>query len=100
MFILLVRVSKFLTLKKKRDIFSTFVESQFKHYLLIWMFHSRCGNNKINRLHERALKIVYNDYESSFDQVLVNDRCFRIHRQKSYRLTIEILNNTIILNIK
>ena len=30
------------------------------------MLHSRTLNNKITRLHERALKIVYSDYKSSF----------------------------------
>ena len=34
----------------------TFVESQFVYCPLIWMFHSRGLNDKINRIHERALK--------------------------------------------
>ena len=72
------------------------VESQFKYCLLIWMFHSRYTNNKINRLHERALQIVYNNYESSFEQLLVKDRSFCVHHQSIHRLMIEIfkvLNN-------
>ena len=41
------------------------IESQFNYCpFLIWMFHSRTLHNKINRLHERALRIVYSDYES------------------------------------
>ena len=60
------------------------------------MFHSRYTNNKINRLHERALRIVYNDYESSFEQLLIKDRSFCIHHQNIQRLMVEIykiLNN-------
>ena len=34
------------------------------------MFHSRRTNNKINRLHERALRIVHDDDVSFFDQLL------------------------------
>ena len=34
------------------------------------MFHSRILNNKTNRLHRRALKTVYGDYESKFDELL------------------------------
>ena len=34
------------------------------------MLHSRSLNDKINRLHERALKIVYSDYKSSFNTLL------------------------------
>ena len=72
-----------------------FVEWQFKYCLLIWMFHRRYTNN-INRLHERALQMVYNDYKSSYEQLLVKDRSFCIHNQNIHRLMIEIfkvLNN-------
>ena len=30
------------------------------------MFHSRKSNNKINLLHERALRMIYNDQYNSF----------------------------------
>ena len=59
----LARMSKFLTFEKRKTLFKAFLESQFKYFPLIWMFHKRYMNNKINRLHERALRIVYNDYE-------------------------------------
>ena len=33
----------------------------------MWMLCSRKANNKINKLHERALRIVYQDYISNFE---------------------------------
>ena len=36
-----------------------FITSQFSYCPLIWMFHSRNLNNKINWTHERALRSVY-----------------------------------------
>ena len=33
--------------------------SQFEYWHLVWMFHSRDLNNKINYLHEKALRITY-----------------------------------------
>ena len=50
-----------------------FIESQFNYCSLIWMFHSREINNKINNLRERALRITYKDTESSFEELLVKD---------------------------
>ena len=47
-----------------------FIESQFSYCLLIWMFHSRGVNNKINHLHERLLRIVYKDNISLFEDLL------------------------------
>ena len=37
----------------------TFVTSQFSYCPLTWMFHSRNVNNKTNRIHDRALRLVY-----------------------------------------
>ena len=54
------------------------------------MFHSQCTNSKINRLHERALRIVYDDDISTFDQLLAMGKSFCIHHQNIQRLLIEI----------
>ena len=54
------------------------------------MFCSRRTNNKINRLHERALRIAYDDDASTFDQLLAMGKSFCIHHQNIQRLLIEI----------
>ena len=36
-----------------------FITSQFSYSPIIWMFHSRKLNNKFNRIHEQALRLVY-----------------------------------------
>ena len=54
------------------------------------MFHSRTLNNKINRLHEKALRIVYEDYKSKFDELLEKDSSFSIHHRNIHTLAIEM----------
>ena len=63
----LARSSKFMSFKQKRILMKTFAESQFEYCLLIWMFHSGKVNIKINYLQERSLRIVWNDYITSFE---------------------------------
>ena len=58
----LTRVAKFLPLKKRRFLFKVSIESQFKYCPFVWMFHGRQINDKINKLHERGLRIVYKYY--------------------------------------
>ena len=58
----LIRMATFFTFEKRRVIFKAFFESQFKYCPLVWMFHCRRLNSRVNGLHERALRIVYNDY--------------------------------------
>ena len=49
----------------KRTLMNAFFNSQFNYCPLILISHSRENNNKINRLHERCLRIIYNDKRSS-----------------------------------
>ena len=57
----LSRLTKFMILQKKKKIYKAFVESQFKHCPLTWMFHGHKTNYKINRLQVRALRLIYNE---------------------------------------
>ena len=54
------------------------------------MCHSRSFNNKINHIHERALHIVYQDFQSSFSALLVKDNSFAIHQKNLQLLAIEM----------
>ena len=55
--------------KKLRTLIKAFIGSQFIYRPLIWMFHSKTMNNKINRIHERGLWLVYSDHFSSLDKL-------------------------------
>ena len=79
-----------MSLEKRRIVMKTSVESQFNYCPLIWMLHSRTLNNKINCLLERALRVVYSDYKSSFNTFLENDRSFSTHHRNIQSLVIEV----------
>ena len=51
------------------------------------MFHSRSINNKINRMHERVLRIVYNDFKSPFENLLEKDGTVSMHVKNLQKLT-------------
>ena len=54
------------------------------------MFHGRQIDDKINITHERALRIVYNDTVTLFQNFLIKDKFFMIHHQNILPLAIEI----------
>ena len=62
-----------MTKDRLRLLMKAFIESQFAYCPLVWMYHSRTMNNKINKLHARALRLDYNDINMSFQQLLVMD---------------------------
>ena len=71
----------FFSLEKRRTLFKALIESHFKYCPLVWMFHGRQANHKIKRLHERALRIAYNDYVPSFQDLLNEYNWFTMHCQ-------------------
>ena len=68
-----------------------FIESsQFGYCPLVWTFCGREENNRINHLHERALRILYNGYESTFENLLELDNSMSIHHRNIRLLSIEL----------
>ena len=67
------------------------------------MFHSRGSNNKINRLYERSLRIVYDDYYSSFEELFKRDGSFSVHHSNIQTLAIKmckVLNDSLKFSLK
>ena len=67
-----------------------YIISQFGYCPLVWMFHSRGLNNKINSLHERALRIAYGVRSSSFEDLLKKGNSVSIHHWNIQALATEL----------
>ena len=52
--------------------------------------HSRALNNKINRLHERCLRLIYNDKTSTFKELLEKHNSVSMHHRNIQALAIEM----------
>ena len=77
-------------LPKRRILMNAFFKAQFNYCPIIWMFHSRCLNNKINRLHERCLRMIYNGKISNFEELLNKVNSVSIHHNNIHALAIEM----------
>ena len=79
-----------LKFKQRKLLLNAFIAAQFSYASVIWMFHSRKLNNRINHIHESALRLVYKDCTSTFDELLLKENSFRIHHHNLQKLAIEI----------
>ena len=62
----LARIVNYMDLPKRKVLTKAFITSQFSYCTLIWMFQSRTLNNRINNIHERALRLTHKNNQSSF----------------------------------
>ena len=53
------------------------------------MFHSRQLNNRINKIRETALRLVYKDNKLTFDDLLKLDNSITIHQRNLQILATE-----------
>ena len=97
----LSRLSNLMSFQQRRLLMKSFVEAQFGYCPLVWMFHGREINRKINHIHERSLRIVFGDYNFSFKGLLKKYNSVCIHHRNIQNLTAELfkrkenLSNTI-----
>ena len=75
---------------KKSILMNAFFKSQFTYCPLMWMCFNRSLNTKINQVHERCLRIVYNDKKSNFNELLVKDGSVSVHHQNLQKLAVEM----------
>ena len=82
----LARIAKYMDINKRRMLMKAFVSSQFSYCPLVRMFHSRKMKDRINSIHKRALKLVYQDSpDVTFQELLAKDKSVSVH-QKNFQL--------------
>ena len=99
----LARLSNYIDPIKSEILMNSFIRSQFNYCPLVWLFHDRATNSKLNRIHERALRLVCKDSKSELEKL--KKKYGTIHQHNLQLLMIEIfktknsLNPTFMKNI-
>ena len=86
----LARITPYMDLNKKRLLLNAFFMSQFNYCQLVWMCHNLTKNNKIHRLHERCLRLIYNDKKLYFEELLEIDSSDSVHEGNLRTLATEM----------
>ena len=89
----LARIAPYINIQKRKTILKS-----FSNWPLICMFLIRRLNNKINSIHERDLRIAYQDNTSTFQGLLNKDNSVSIHHRNLQVLATEMLKIPRILS--
>ena len=94
----LKRLKSFLGFEEKRVLVQSFVFSNFNYCPLVWFFSSSKSVEKIEKVQERALRFLYDDYNSSYAELLVKSEKCTMHVNRLRYLCIEIFKTLKQLN--
>ena len=84
------RIAQNLDYEKSTILYNSFILSNFNYCPLIWMFCGKTSNDDINRLHKRALRVLLDDYESTFEELLRKRGEHTIHTRNLQKLMLEV----------
>ena len=75
----LTRWAKFMSTGKRRLVFKAFIILHFNYCPLVWMFHTKQLNNRINSLPKKVERVTYQGRNSCFSELLSLDKSVSIH---------------------
>lgn len=86
----LKRFGKFLTKTGKVMVFNSFILSNFNYCPIAWHFCNQASTNKMERIQERALRFINDDFSSSVQELLtLNNRSF-LHVERLKTMASEV----------
>ena len=86
----LKRISKYLSLECRLNIFNAFIKSNFIYGNTLWHFCSNNDTYKMEKVQKRALRVVTNDYESSYESLLEKVSCKTLYLTRVHAFAVEM----------
>ena len=92
------RLRKYVGFPDKMAFIEAFIFSNFNYCPLVWHFTSMRSTNKIESIQKRALRLLYNDYTSTYDSLLAKANKPSMELKRYRTLALEILKTLNVLN--
>ena len=82
---------EYLETLERRVLVNLFITLQFSYCPLIWMFHSRRMEHRVNKIHEKALRLICpSDSKLTFEELLDKNKTVSIHQKILQVLATEV----------
>ena len=94
----LQRIRKYLSTDKVKTLCNTFINRQFYYAPSIWMFAGKLLISRVQKIHFRSLQMVYNTYDTTYDDLLSINIDVSIHQRHPCFLITEAFKSVSNLN--
>ena len=94
----LKRLTNYLEEKEKRILVNSFILCHFNYCPLVWLFCNKKSKNKIEKINERAQRIIHTDYSLNYNDLLKKDEDTTIHINMIRNLALEVYKTLNKLN--
>ena len=84
------RIGKYLTVNCRKVIYQAFIESAFNFCPVIWHFCSEANTKKLEKLNYGALRHVYKDYDSDYEEILAKDKSIPLQLNRMRQVTLDM----------
>ena len=86
----LARISRYLNPNSRIILYNSFVMSNLNYCPNVWHFCGKGNNEKLEKIQERALRILYRDYASSYDELITQSCTEKILTTRLKKILIDI----------
>ena len=86
----LLRIRSYISVKTAKSLCNAYILSHFDYCPLIWMRFDKASNNLMNKIHHRALSVVYQNFNSSLLDLLSFSHGVTLHVSFIRKLLQEI----------
>ena len=96
----LARISEFLSTTPRMIIYNSFINSHFSYCSLMWHFCGKKNGDKIEKNQERALGIIYRNYDSLYPELLREARTYTMTDKMLRSMLLHVFKSLKGMNAK
>ena len=87
------RIGKYLNFESCKAVYHTFIMSTFNFCPLVWHFCSKTNTEKLERIHFRALKFIFQDFVATYENLIMRAGTKTLHLSRLRGLALETLKS-------
>ena len=96
----LARISGFLSTTSRMIIYNSFINSNFNYCPLVWHFCGKKNGDKIEKIQERALRIIYRNYDNLYPELLREARTYTMTDNRLRSMLLHVFKSLKGMNAK